>query len=79
VDFHQKVLEKRNIVVYKYTMKENKTSREEREIMLLKERLPKISNECRAYIKGASQALLYAQEGNLNIFTSADVKQRGKK
>ena len=35
---------------------------EEPEICLLKEWLPKISGEKRAFIKGASKALLYAQE-----------------
>jgi len=38
------------------------TLQEEQEIGLLKEWLPKISGECRAFLKGASQALLYAQE-----------------
>ena len=38
------------------------TEQEEPEIGLLKEWLPKISGESRAYIKGASKALLYAQE-----------------
>jgi hypothetical protein len=38
------------------------TDEEEQEIGLLKEWLPKISREHRAYIKGASEALLYAQE-----------------
>jgi len=35
---------------------------EEPEISLLREWLPRISSEYRAYIKGASQALLYVQE-----------------
>ena len=35
---------------------------EEAEIKLLKEWLPKISGENRAYIKGVTKALLYAQE-----------------
>jgi hypothetical protein len=38
------------------------TDEEEQEIGLLKAWLPKISREHRAYIKGASEALLYAQE-----------------
>jgi len=42
--------------------KKQETAQEEREIGQLKELLPKISGECRAYIKGAAQALLYAQE-----------------
>jgi hypothetical protein len=36
---------------------------EEPDIKLLKEWLPKVSGERLAYIKGASLALLYAQEG----------------
>jgi hypothetical protein len=32
------------------------------EISLLREWLPKISGECRAFIKGSTQALLYVQE-----------------
>ena len=35
---------------------------EEQEIRLLREWLPRIGGECRAYIKGATQALLYVQE-----------------
>jgi len=38
------------------------TIKEEQEIKLLREWLPRIGGECRAYIKGATQALLYAQE-----------------
>jgi hypothetical protein len=41
---------------------EQETATEEQEIELLKEWLPRIGGECRAYIKGATQALLYAQE-----------------
>jgi len=41
---------------------EQETTQEEREIGLLREWLPKINEECRAYIKGAAKALLYAQE-----------------
>ena len=39
------------------------TALEEQEIGLLREWLPKIGGERRAYIKGATKALLYAQEG----------------
>jgi hypothetical protein len=39
------------------------SEREEAEIELLREWLPKISGENRAYLKGASEALLYVQEG----------------
>jgi len=38
------------------------TDVEEPDIKVLREWLPKISGECRAYIKGATKALLYAQE-----------------
>jgi hypothetical protein len=38
------------------------SEQEEPEIGLLREWLPKISGEYRAYLKGASEALLYAQE-----------------
>jgi hypothetical protein len=38
------------------------TLQEEQEIRLLKEWLPRIGGERRAYIKGATKALLYAQE-----------------
>jgi len=41
---------------------EQKTAQEEQEIGLLREWLPKIGGEYRAYIKGAARALLYAQE-----------------
>jgi hypothetical protein len=35
---------------------------EEQEIKLIREWLPRIGREHRAYIKGATKALLYAQE-----------------
>ena len=38
------------------------TEQEEQDIGLLKAWLPRISGESRAFIKGASEALLYAQE-----------------
>ena len=41
---------------------EQETAKEEQEIRLLREWLPKINGKCRAYIKGAVKALLYAQE-----------------
>jgi hypothetical protein len=41
---------------------EQEIATEEQEIGLLREWLPKIDKECRTYIKGATQALLYAQE-----------------
>ena len=41
---------------------EQQTECDEQEINLLKEWLPKVSGEYRAYIKGASKPLLYVQE-----------------
>ena len=43
---------------------EHKTGHEEPEISLLREWLPKISSENRAYIKGASEAFLHVQENS---------------
>jgi hypothetical protein len=54
---------------------EQETVPEEQEIGLLKEWLPKISGECRAYIKGVSKALLYAQEEPQKM--AASVTQKG--
>jgi len=42
---------------------EQEKTQEEQEIGLLRELLPRIDGERRAYIKGATTALLYAQEG----------------
>ena len=50
------------------------TAQEEQEIKLLKEWLPRISMEFRAYIKGATKALLYAQEDNQKMAASAAQK-----
>ena len=44
------------------TQKTQETAFEEQEIGLLRELLPRIDGGCRAYIKGAAIALLYAQE-----------------
>ena len=41
---------------------QQQTDLDEQEISLLNESLPKISEEYRAYIKGAIMALLFAQE-----------------
>ena len=41
---------------------EQQSENEDQEISLLRELLPKVSGENRAFIKGATQALLYAQE-----------------
>jgi len=56
---------------------EQQNEHEESEITLLKELLPKISGEYRAYIKGASEALLYAQE-HADSFFDADETCLGK-
>ena len=50
---------------------EQEKTQEEQEIGLLREFLPKISGECRAYIKGATEALLYAQEEPQEISVTA--------
>ena len=49
---------------------EQETALEEQEIELLREWLPKISGERRAYIKGATEALLYAQEDTKEVTTT---------
>ena len=41
---------------------EKKGDRENEDIRLLEEWLPKINRENRAYLKGAAEALVYAQE-----------------
>ena len=46
----------------KTVLERQETALEEQEIGLLREWLPKIGGERRAYIKGATKALLYAQE-----------------
>jgi len=51
----------------KIVWEEQAKTREEQEIGLLRELLPKIDGECRAYIKGATKALLYAQEETQQI------------
>ena len=53
---------------------EQETAQEEQEIGLLRELLPKISREFRAYIKGATEALLYAQEDTQKMTVSAAEK-----
>jgi hypothetical protein len=58
----------------KTVRKEQETPPEEQEIGLLREWLPKISREFRAYIKGATEALLYAQEDTQKMAASAAQK-----
>ena len=53
---------------------EQEKTQEEQEIGLLREWLPKIDGECRAYIKGATEALLYAQEDTQKMAASAAQK-----
>ena len=50
------------------------TEPEEQDIGLLKEWLPKISGKSRALIKGASKALLYAQEESQKTETQKGVQ-----
>jgi len=58
----------------KTALEAQKTTPEEQEIGLLRELLPKISGECRAYIKGAAEALFYAQEDTQKMAASAAQK-----
>ena len=58
----------------KTVRKEQEKTQEEQEIGLLREWLPKIDGECRAYIKGATEALLYAQEENQEMTVTATKK-----
>ena len=46
---------------------EDKGEEENDDIRLLEEWLPKIQKESRNYIKGAAEALLFAQEEDKNI------------
>jgi len=50
------------------------TEQEEQDIGLLKAWLPKMSGEKRAYIKGASEALLYAQEESQETMADTQIK-----
>jgi hypothetical protein len=51
------------------------TEQEEQDIGLLKAWLPRISGRSRAFIKGASEALLYTQEESQK--TTADTQKKG--
>ena len=53
---------------------EQEAALEEQEIGLLREWLPKIGGERRAYIKGATKALLYAQEEPQEMTTTTTQK-----
>ena len=55
-------------------LERQETAQEEQEIGLLREWLPKIGGESRAYIKGEINALLYAQEDNQKMAVSATQK-----
>jgi len=55
----------------KTVLKKQETAQEEQEIGLLREWLPKIGGESRAYIKGEINALLYAQEDTQKMAVSA--------
>jgi len=48
---------------------------EKPEITLLREWLPRISGEKRAYIKGASEALLYMQENQGLLISPNDISE----
>ena len=50
-----------------------KGDKEDEDLRLLEESLPKMTNGKRAYLKGAAEALLYAQEGEKeNLHCSED-------
>jgi len=51
------------------------TEQEEQGIGLLEAWLPRISGESRVYIKGASKALLYAQEESQKTMADAQKKE----
>jgi len=51
------------------------TELEEQDIGLLKTWLPRINQKSRAYIKGASKALLFVQEESQK--TTADTQKKG--
>jgi hypothetical protein len=57
--------------VQKTVLEKQEKTQEEQEIGLLREWLPKISGECRAYIKGEITALLYAQEEKQEMAATA--------
>ena len=59
------------------TMLEEKqeTDREEPQIELLRELLSKLSVEKRAYIRGASEALIHAQEISPDGFNQTDTEE----
>ena len=58
-------------MVYNTSMLENnmQTDHDDQEIALLEEWLPSLSTRERAYIKGATEALLYAQGDELPLDT----------
>ena len=65
MQYFAETIEKNNIVVYNSTTMlfyKEENGQQDPEITMLKEWLLKMNGEGRAYIKGASQALLYAQE-----------------
>jgi len=58
-------------------LKKKKTEdTEDKDLRLLEEWLPKLSKKKQAYLKGASEALLYAQEGDPAI---SDSTEKGEK
>ena len=60
-------------------LEEGKTEDKENEdLRLLEEWLPKLSKSKRAYLKGASEALFYAQEGEQEISDSTEQDEKGE-
>ena len=61
-------------------LKEGKTEDKENEdLRLLEEWLPKLSKGKRAYLKGAAKALFYAQEADPKIPDSVEQDEKGEK
>ena len=50
----------------------DKKKTEDKDIRLLEELLPKLSKDKRAYLKGATEALFYAQESDPVISSSTE-------
>ena len=60
-------------------LKEGKTKDKENEdLRLLEEWLPKLSKGKRSYLKGATEALFYAQEANPTTSNSIEQDEKGK-
>ena len=52
---------------------------EDQDLRLLEEWLPKLSKDKRSYLKGATEALFYAQEADPTISNNTEQDEKGKK